>query len=733
MEKLKLKNNKKSCSMELINDGNLYLNYFSNEDNIKIDKIQKTEQTTSIKKNDYLILKGLSYIGRVVLTIYSFYAMIYLFTLIFQYFIILGGIIYIIDNKFGEVIFGIFYIIFSILASNVLIIPLFEFFTFPFYKCRNFLSHLFILIDFIFDTKLLNGKDENSVYKINMVYDIILTVYGIIFVVAYLLTLTKGIFGFLDIVVFISLILVFVYFVILYMGYYIYSIYLFFKIIKNGKQEQNKNIINQDKTSFLLTLYDAIDSGIYLSVRDKEFHKYNIFSYIFNPLLAKNYIGYKCRNKVRNWEHYEFYWSIILKIIFYILFIIVLIFYFGFILNSSVKSDLLIILFLILIFPISIFFTFPFCCKNHRYTNSCFSNEKIYKIEYNSILVPIVRIVSHVLLVFFSVILILCFYIDSDSEKEREILQTLNPVKRTDKSNTLIYNTCNAKINNIPLLQYFPMMQDSYFYYNNTSFLEKDQPFRKLFYDDKEYELTVIGDLIERKRDITLKMIHYDIKILKDNTEMTVLSIKGTTTSNEIFIDIQLFCPSVFLTVLTKFSLLRYKKNSLSYKMSRRILTAPLDMFYEYTVVYDSINELIRAYKANFKNFKSNTIFVGQSLGGGLAKLMGKLFNKKAISLSGPGINAFSSLWDFQGNTENFEYSAIEIVPDMDLVPRVEISAGSIYNIICDAGIFGCHNMKLSFCNALIMCRDEAYYEYCKKISEYSDKKIKHFLKITEI
>ena len=49
-----------------------------------------------------------------------------------------------------------------------------------------------------------------------------------------------------------------------------------------------------------------------------------------------------------------------------------------------------------------------------------------------------------------------------------------------------------------------------------------------------------------------------------------------------------------------------YKKNSLSYKMSSRILTAPLDMFYEYTVVYDSINELIRAYNANLKNFKSN-------------------------------------------------------------------------------------------------------------------------------
>ena len=730
MENIKLKNNEKSRSADLLYNGNLYQNYFSSRDNYQIHMKPKLEQKTSIKKSEYLILKGLSYIGRVVLTIYSFYAMIYLFTLIFQYFVILGGIIYLIDNKFGEVVFGIFYIIFSILASNVLIIPFFEFFTFPFYKCRIFLSHLYILIDFIFNTKLFNEDDENSLYTMYMIYDIILIVYGVIFIIAYLLNLTIGIFGFLDIVVFITLIFVFVYFVILYMCYYIYSIYFFIKVVKNGKLEYNT--IKQDNRSFFSTLYDAIDFGIYSTIRDKEFHKNNIFSYMLNPLIAKNYVGYKYKNKQRNCENYEFYWSIILKIIFYILFVIVLIFYCGFILNSSAKSDILIFLFLILIIPISIVFTFPFCCKNYRFQNSCFSNKQIYKIEYNTILMPIVRIISHFLLVLFAIILILCFYVDYDGDLIRQKLDNLNPVKKTDKSNMLLSNICTAKIDNIPLLLYFPMMLDSYFY-REKSYLNKDEPFKNLFYDDNEYNLTVIGDLVERKKDITLKMIHYDIKSINDDKEITVLSIKGTTTSIEVFIDIQLFCPTVFLTLLTKFSLLKYKKNSLSYKMSSRILTAPLDMFYEYTTIYDSINELKRAYNANLNNFKSNIIFVGQSLGGGLAKLMGKLFNKKAISLSGPGINAFNSLWDFEGDNVNFESTAIEIVPDMDIVPRIEISAGTIYNIICDGGIFGCHDMRLTFCNALIMCRDEVYDEFCKKIAEYSDKKIKHLLKITEI
>ena len=43
------------------------------------------------------------------------------------------------------------------------------------------------------------------------------------------------------------------------------------------------------------------------------------------------------------------------------------------------------------------------------------------------------------------------------------------------------------------------------------------------------------------------------------------------------------------------------------------------------------------------------------------------------------------------GNSENFEISAIDLVPDMDLVPRVETSGGTIYRIICKKGVAQCH------------------------------------------
>ena len=56
-----------------------------------------------------------------------------------------------------------------------------------------------------------------------------------------------------------------------------------------------------------------------------------------------------------------------------------------------------------------------------------------------------------------------------------------------------------------------------------------------------------------------------------------------------------------------------------------------------------------------------------------------------------------------KGSSENFEVSAIDLVPDMDLVPRVEVSGGTVYRIICKEGPLDCHYATNSICEVLIM------------------------------
>ena len=162
-------------------------------------------------------------------------------------------------------------------------------------------------------------------------------------------------------------------------------------------------------------------------------------------------------------------------------------------------------------------------------------------------------------------------------------------------------------------------------------------------------------------------------------------------------------------------------------------MSIPYRLFSHYLLIDEYLNNLLDAYRQNDLSSSNKTIIVGHSLGGGLSKIFGRFVNRQAISLSGPGVNAFHSLWNYEGQSENFEISAIDLVPDMDLVPRVEVSGGSVYRIVCKEGPVDCHSKELSLCEVLIMCRNPNYYQYCTKMAHLDDDEIKKLEEATEL
>ena len=158
-------------------------------------------------------------------------------------------------------------------------------------------------------------------------------------------------------------------------------------------------------------------------------------------------------------------------------------------------------------------------------------------------------------------------------------------------------------------------------------------------------------------------------------------------------------------------------KDSLSFHLLEYSLSLPYRIFFKESIIDDYIKVLNQTYNNKKNEFdKNNVIIVGHSLGGGLSKILGKMVKKSSISLSGPGANAFHSLWGENGISENFDITTIDLVPDMDLVPRVEVSGGTIYRIICREGPFGCHSKDLSLCEVLIMCQ-KPYQIVCNDIA----------------
>ena len=191
--------------------------------------------------------------------------------------------------------------------------------------------------------------------------------------------------------------------------------------------------------------------------------------------------------------------------------------------------------------------------------------------------------------------------------------------------------------------------------------------------------------------------------------------------------------PSILLSILSTFSIMGKQKETLSFRFIEFSLSIPYRIFFQYSVIEDYLTDLTEAYNKNYKTFYRHIVIVGHSLGGGLAKLFGRIIDKQAISLSGPGVNAFHSLWGYEGKSENFEISAIDLVPDMDLVPRVEVSGGTIYRIICKEGVLNCHSKDKSLCEVLIMCRNPNYETYCKQFAQISDNAIKELYESSEL
>ena len=339
-------------------------------------------------------------------------------------------------------------------------------------------------------------------------------------------------------------------------------------------------------------------------------------------------------------------------------------------------------------------------------------------------------------------------YIFKDEENNLESISKyeFKPEKDISDKTKLKPNICFSSIHNIYIYLFLPFINDAY-YYENTPTINPNfhssfniEGYKELFYDNDLYDIKLKGNLIESNEINKVKMIQYDViknrkdgDIISFENEITILSIKGTTNKKDIFLDLQLYLPSVLLTLLSYFSLLTNQKDTYSFRFLEYSLSLPYRLFSQYLIIDGYLRDLIEAYNKNKLNFKKNVVIVGHSLGGGLAKLLGRFIGKQAVSLSGPGVNAFHSLWEYEGSSDDFEISAIDLIPDMDLIPRVEVSGGTSYRIICKEGPLKCHGAEKSLCEVLIMCRNPNYYQYCTKMTGFDDYQIHEVEKSSEL
>ena len=530
-----------------------------------------------------------------------------------------------------------------------------------------------------------------------------------------------------------------------------------YKLTIEKKFEENQDeykviiekYIKKDVTNFSWKVNLAILLKINNYFKDKpKLPDINLVSYIIEPYLIRNYVD-KDGNELDKLEEYYFEdvcfnLGIIFKLIFFIVIFVITLVYSFFTINLESFFYLVLLSFCMLV--VSLAFNFPFCYRNRKTFGADICNpkyrlyteeKKIFartdkkrKLKYrprNPNLLAISRFICDSLMIIVSIALVGIFYKMKDDDN-KENFNNINPSGEVENIKKLLLpNICLSSVHNMPLYLLLPFINDAYYYREDYeevgphpySSLQRPN-YRRLFYDD-DYDINVLGNLVNESDSV--KMIAYNVINKAKDIELTILSIKGTTFNKDIYLDAQLFISSVLMTLLNTFSLIS-QKSLWSFKIMEYSLSIPYRIFFKYLIVDEYLNKLTKAYNNYEYKFYDNVVIVGHRLGGGLAKLLGRMVKKQGISLSGPGINAFNSLWNYKGNSENFEISSIDLVPDRDLVPRVEVSGGTIYRIICKFGAFECHSKVNSLCEVLIMCNSPNYKEYCNKVAGFSKNEI---------
>ena len=691
------------------------------------------------------IIYGITFFGRLIITYYSMHALFFIYNFIVQFIILIPGILYITDIFFFKIIIIIVYLLFSILSSNIIVISTYDFLLFQFLRYRNVIAHLESLRIII---NIINDKTDNFAKKTvelnasKWCLDIALFIIEISYIIGFFLGFTSGTIIGKDIIREVILIIIYIYYLVIFISYIIISINLIWKLFSNINKNEN-NCCKKCCSSFI-KLFTEYNKNINNFFNEKTpLPKINLFVYAINPLLEKSYPkdqqnpqNNSCC-KSCNCECLSQAINIIRFIVYIISFIIAIIILCS---QAGFLSLLFCIIFFILMLILSLTINFPYILRNKNTFGNFFSPKnyynEAYKMEHPK-LVIFVRLLCSIIIFLVSIIIILSFLFFKDKSDLDKIKTITFSSQTTEKDeNALLPNICFSSIYNMNINLYLPFINDAYYYDDSTnrgdiySSLQIDG-YKALFFDSN-YAITVGNNLIPKKigKD-TVKMIQYDVTI--DSKEITILSIKGTSNKKDAYIDLQLYFPSVLLNILSMFSIFAQQKDTYTFGFIEYGLSIPYRMFSNYLVIDEYLEDLLKAYYTNKSSFKNKVVIVGHSLGGGLAKILGRLLGKQAISLSGPGVNAFHSLWDYEGSCENFEISAIDLVPDMDLVPRVEVSGGTIYRIVCKEGPFDCHSKELSLCEVLIMCDNSNYKEYCKKVKGLNDKEINAILNSVQL
>jgi len=199
-----------------------------------------------------------------------------------------------------------------------------------------------------------------------------------------------------------------------------------------------------------------------------------------------------------------------------------------------------------------------------------------------------------------------------------------------------------------------------------------------------------------------------------------VFAIKGTSTPTDVYADTSLYATVQTLqwlshVVPTLAIVPLHVTQEILDVMSKLILSG-----HESDALFAPLERKIQKV---MQDGAKHVVITGHSLGGGLAQILASRLEVPAVVFSAPGV-IFSAA-RLNVSLETAERDIVVVMPDGDVVPRVDLQAGQVQRIACrdldgkPSSPASCHSLQRTTCELWRVCGDIAARDFGDTCSQF--------------